>query len=161
MQAIGSMSQKRRQLSQIKDFINYSVNAVLRSGTIESPENLIVLLAGDFNMDAYDEENFAVLMEELGSPRDLHREQNPLKKEYTMTIKMFNMYKRFDYIWAFDNLETVPLRKVRIQTINATDVRDHNQISISDHTALKTSLVFDKTKITEKIEYSNRETQAK
>jgi len=143
VQALGSRSHKRRQYRQIKDFIKYATYAVLKTGTVKSSENMIVLLTGDFNSDAYDEAKLETLLKDLGSPRDLHQELNQTKKEYTMIFKLFNMYKRFDYIFAYDNIGSVPLKKVNIHSINATDVKSDQDTSISDHLALKASILLD------------------
>ena len=143
LQALGSKRHKRRQYRQIRDFIGYTVHTVLGSGTVESPQNMIVILTGDFNSDAYDQDDLETLLSNLGSPRDLHSEFNPGHKEYTMRFKLFNMYKRFDYIFAYDRIGSVPLRSVSIQSINATDVQNAENASISDHLALKASVSLD------------------
>jgi endonuclease/exonuclease/phosphatase family metal-dependent hydrolase len=140
VQALGSRSHKREQFRQIKDFIEYATYAVLKTGTVNSAEDLIVLLTGDFNTDAYDEGRSKILLQELGSPRDLHKELYPAKKEYTMMFKLFNMFKRFDYIFAYDGLEKLTFRRVSIQSINATDVKDNRDDSMSDHLGLKASI---------------------
>ncbi len=156
VQAIGSKRQKRRQIKQIKNFIDYAIYAVLKSDTIENSANMVVILSGDFNSDAYDQENLAQLLNDLGSPRELHKEIHATKKEYTIIFKLINMYMRFDYIFAYDNIGGFPLKKVRVQSINATDVKDKNKESISDHMALKASLVFNEAKI-QKTVYSKKE----
>ena len=142
VQAIGSKTQKRRQYREIKDFIDYAVFAMLKSGTIKSSEKMTVVLAGDFNSDAYDQKNMDRLLNDLGSPRELFSERHASKKEYTMIFKLFNLYKRFDYIFTYDQILDFPLKKVGAKSINATDIRDKNDESISDHMALKASLVF-------------------
>ena len=58
-------------------------------------------------------------------------------------FKLFNMYKRFDYIFAYDTLGSFPFKKVTIQSINATDVKNDDDESISDHLALKASFLLD------------------
>jgi endonuclease/exonuclease/phosphatase family metal-dependent hydrolase len=143
VQAISSRRQKRRQFVQIKNFIDYAVSTVLNSGLIKSPGELSVLLAGDFNSDAYDRKDIQILSEELGYPRDLHKEQHPRSEDYTITFKAFNFFKRFDYIWAYDQIGSFPLKKIRIESINATDLRDRDNDSISDHMALKATLSFE------------------
>jgi endonuclease/exonuclease/phosphatase family metal-dependent hydrolase len=147
VQALGSRRHKRKQFRQIREFIEYAVYAVLKAGIVESSNRLVVILAGDFNSDAYDEDKIETLLKDLGSPRDLYQESNPSKKEYTMMFKLFNMYKRFDYIFAYDKVGSYRLKKVNIQSINSTDVKSNENTSISDHLALKASLMFDKISI--------------
>jgi len=143
LQALGSRSHKRRQFRQIKNFIDYATYTVIEAGLVKSPENLVVLLTGDFNSDAYDEEDLDNLTTFLGSPRDLHMEYNPSGIEYTMMFKLFNLYKRFDYIFAYDEVMQIPLKKVRTRSINVTDIKNRTNDSISDHLALKASLIID------------------
>ena len=143
VQAIGSRSQKRRQYRQIHDFISYAVHAVIETGVVKSSENLTVLLTGDFNSDAYDEDDLERLTSNLGSPRDLHMEANPFDKEYTMRFRLFNFYRRFDYIFAYDNLGSIQLKNVTSKSIRVTDIRDSEDDSISDHLAVKASISID------------------
>ncbi len=142
VQAISSIRQKKRQYKQIKNFIDYAVYAVLKSGIVESSDNLMVILSGDFSSDAYNEKELTRLLTDLGSPRELHREKHPGKEEYTMIFESINMYTRVDYILAYDKIMNFPLKKVEAQSINVTDVQNENQESVSDHLALKASLVF-------------------
>jgi len=140
LQAIGSNQHKRMQAKQIRKFITNAVYHILKSGMVNSPKNLVVLLTGDFNIDAYDEEKFSKLQKHLGYPRDLHKEANPDKKEYSMFFKLFNFTQRFDYIFAYDKVGPVNLRKVTAESVNVTDVKGSNGSSISDHYALKATL---------------------
>lgn len=140
LQALSSDFQKTLQLNQIYSFIVNSTLTVLKNKLVDSPENLIVILTGDLNQDAYDQEKVDILKKYLGNPRDLHKEFNSEAKEYTMTIKLIGVQKRLDYIFAYDNLESIPLRKVKINSINVTDVVDKENNSISDHYAIKAVL---------------------
>jgi len=160
LQALGSKSHKRSQYRQIKNFIEYGIHGVLETGLIDSSENLIVLLTGDFNSDGYDEGDLEILTSLLGYPRDLHSEFNPSNNEYTMRFSALNMYKRFDYIFAYDQIGSVPLKKVKIHSINATDLKSDNNSSISDHLALKASLMFSDA-VTSDMEYYSTEKQAR
>ncbi len=160
VQAIGSRRQKRRQYKQIKNFIEYSVHAVIQSGTISSSSEIMVVLTGDFNSDAYDEEDLDRLLTDLGSPRELHSERHGTQKEYTMVFKTFNMYKRFDYIFAYDKIGESNLKRVAVHSINATDVQNNSSESLSDHVGLKASLFIEDATL-EKVEFSNKERQAK
>ncbi len=142
LQALGSRSHKRRQYREISNFIDYAVYNVVETGMIRSSENMIVLSTGDFNSDGYDEADLEAMTTFLGSPRDLHGEFNPSTQEYTMMFRLFNMYKRFDYIFAYDQVMQMPMKKVITQSINVTDVKNKSNDSLSDHLALKASLIF-------------------
>jgi len=143
IQAISSKRHKRIQLMQIQAFIENAVITVLKNKVVLSPKNLIVLLTGDFNFDAYDNGDFETIQEKLGNPRDLYAEFNSDIKEYTLIIKFFNLYKRFDYIFAYDEIGPIQLKKVNVKSINVTDVVDKNKNSISDHLAIKATLAID------------------
>jgi len=143
LQAIGTRTHKQRQLRLIQRFISKSVLLLLDNGVVDKSENLIVLLTGDFNADAYDEGDVKMINKHLGFPRDLHKEFNKSKEEYTMNFKLFNFYRRFDYIFAYDSLGTIPLKRVKIESINATDIRSVSNQSVSDHLALKAVLSYD------------------
>jgi endonuclease/exonuclease/phosphatase family metal-dependent hydrolase len=143
LQALGSRGHKRSQYRQIRNFIAYATHTVLEAGLVRSPEDMIVLLTGDFNSDAYDEDDLDNLTTFLGGPRDLHGEYNPGAVEYTMMFKWFNLYKRFDYIFAYDEVMQMPMKQVRPQSVNVTDIKSGNNDSISDHLALKASLIID------------------
>jgi len=161
VQAIGSRRQKRRQFSQIKNFIDYAVNRVLKSRMIKSSAELSVLLTGDFNSDAYNAKDMQILSEELGYPRDLYKEKNPHREEYTMVFKTFNFFKRFDYIWAYDQIGPYPLKQIHIQSINATELTDRHHDSISDHMALKASITFEQPLATQQSENRLKERREK
>ena len=128
---------------QIQPFIENAVITVLKNEVVLSSQNLIVLLTGDFNFDAYDNGDFETIQEKLGNPRDLYTEFNSDIKEYTLIIKFFNLYKRFDYIFAYDEIGPIQLKKVNVKSINVTDVVDKDKNSISDHLAIKATLAID------------------
>jgi endonuclease/exonuclease/phosphatase family metal-dependent hydrolase len=140
VQAIGTTEHKEIQLKQIKKFIDDAVDGVLKSSTITSSENLIVLLAGDFNSNAYDEVRFMKMQEILGYPRDLHKEFHGDNKEHTFIFGSGNASRRFDYILAYDSIGQWTFNKVNVQSINAIDITDNENISISDHLGLKATL---------------------
>ena len=142
LQAISSRFHKTFQLEQIYSFIANSVATVLKNKTIESSENLIVLLTGDLNYNAYSEGDVETLKNYLGGPKDLHKEYNGSLEEYTMTSRLLGFYRRVDYIFAYDNIGLIPLRKVRATSINVTDVIDADNSSVSDHLALKATLIY-------------------
>jgi len=145
VQALGSVSHKRRQYRQIREFIEYAAYAVLKAGIVESSYNMVVILTGDFNSDAYNNKKVTTLIADLGSPRDLYQESNPSKQAYTMIFRLLNMYKRFDYIFAYDQIGSFPLKKVMIRSINVTDLKTAENESISDHLAIKAAICFDNT----------------
>lgn len=143
LQAISSRRHRTTQLKQIQSFIENAVHTVLKTNIIDFPQNLIVILTGDFNYDAYDENDVKTLQRYLGSPRDLHREFNSTLREYTLVFDLIRLYKRFDFIFAYDKIGQVPLKKVGVKSINVTDIVDENGNSISDHLALKARLLVD------------------
>ena len=142
VQALGSKRQKLGQLRQIRQFIEQAVYRLLESKVVKDPRNLVVMLAGDFNSDAYNELRNRQLITNLGNPRDLHFEFKPAEKEYTFQLRMFDRKLRFDYIFAYDKIADFQLRKVIIKSINATDLTEQTQGSISDHFALKATVGF-------------------
>ncbi len=143
LQAISSRFHKTYQLEQIYKFIVNAVYTVLTEGVVDSSSNLVVLLVGDLNYDAYTEADVNTLKSYLGNPRDLHKEYNNQLEEYTLFIKWIGMYRRVDYIFAYDNLGLLKLRKVKARSINVTDITDSENGSISDHLALKANLVIE------------------
>jgi endonuclease/exonuclease/phosphatase family metal-dependent hydrolase len=138
VQAIGSREHKEFQLEQIREFIENAVSGVIESGAVKSPKNLMVMLAGDFNSNAYSPDRFEALQRLLGYPRDLHMEFNGNKQEYTFKFRSRNASRRFDYIFAYDNINSYALKKVAANSINARDFKDKTGESISDHFALRT-----------------------
>ncbi len=142
VQAIGSMEVKNFQMEQIREFIRHSVSVVIDSGLVASSENLAVILAGDFNSDAYNTERYSNLLRLLGNPRDLDMEYNGENKDFTFSFGSNRPMRRFDYIFSYDNIDSFKLKKITAQSINASDVEDENNVSISDHRALRAVLKF-------------------
>ena len=140
VQAIGTREHKEFQLTQIKNFIESAVKETVASGLVSNSQNLTVILAGDFNSNAYSIDRFTRLQMLLGSPRDLHKEYHGAKEEYTFGFRDRKPSRRFDYIFAYDKIGNIPLKKIRLIDSGVEDVKDDNQISISDHLALKASL---------------------
>ncbi len=140
VQAIGTTEQKEAQLMQIKYFIDQAVNGVLKSGIVSSPEGMVVLLAGDFNSNAYSEERFSRMQNLLGYPRDLHKEFHGDKQEHTFRFNNESAARRFDYIVAYDSIGQTSFKKVYAQSINAVNIQDDNGNNISDHFGLKASI---------------------
>jgi endonuclease/exonuclease/phosphatase family metal-dependent hydrolase len=142
VQAIGTREHKLFQMKQIFSFIDTTVAKVVNSPLVNSPENLIVILAGDFNSNAYSPESFRAMRDILGNPRDLHMEFNGNKQEYTWRFNSTSSPRRFDYIFAYDSLGTYSLKKVSATSINTKDIRDDQNNSISDHKALEANIRF-------------------
>lgn len=142
VQAIGTIEHKHYQMKQIYAFIDTTVTKVVASRLVSSPNNLIVILAGDFNSNAYSPESFHAMMDILGNPRDLHMEFNGNKQEYTWRFTSRSNPRRFDYILAYDSLGGNTFRKVVATAINTKDIKDANNNSISDHKALKANIRF-------------------
>lgn len=143
VQALSSRKHRTTQLKQINAFIKNAVITVLKNGVVTNPENLIVLLTGDLNYNAYSENDAETLQKYLGNPRDLYKEYNPLLQEYSLMVKFISIYRRVDYIFAYDYIGKVPLRKVKAKSINVTDVVDKSKESVSDHLALKATIRID------------------
>jgi len=143
LQLISSVYHKASQVNQIRSFITDAVSKVVENNIVNSPTNLIVLLTGDFNYNAYDENDIEILKKFLGNPRDLHQEFNGEVHEYTKILEWIGLYGRFDYIFAYDRIGAVPMRKVHINSINVTDVIDSEEESVSDHYAIIASLKID------------------
>ena len=99
------------------------------------------MLAGDFNSDAYNSERYKNLLKHLGFPRDLHKEFNGNKEEYTFAFRSRKPSRRFDYILAYDNWGKFNLKKVNVKSIGVEDVTV-DSVSISDHIALKANLLI-------------------
>lgn len=140
VQAIGTTEHKLFQLDQIKNFIDLAVDGVINSGIVNSSKNLFILLAGDFNSDAYNPERFNSLKNHLGNPRDLHLEFNGNKQECTFAFNSSRPSRRFDYIFAYDNLNDINFNKLKIKSICVDDVKV-DSVSISDHRSLKATLL--------------------
>jgi endonuclease/exonuclease/phosphatase family metal-dependent hydrolase len=140
VQAVGTREHKQFQMKQIYSFINTTVTKVVESRLVNASENLIVLLAGDFNSNAYSPDSFGAMQNILGNPRDLHMEFNGNKQEYTWRFRSDSSPRRFDYILAYDRLGTNTFRKVAATYIKTEDVKDHQNNSISDHKALKAGI---------------------
>ena len=141
VQAIGTLEHKLFQLDQINNFINTAVDGVISSGKVNSEKNLVVLLAGDFNSNAYSPERYALFKSHLGRPRDLHKEFHGEKEEYTFKFRSGRPSRRFDYILAYDSIPKYSFKKVSVKSIGVHDVKV-DSVSISDHIALKAKLII-------------------
>lgn len=141
VQAIGTREHKLFQLDQIYNFINTSIKIAIGSGKIPNSKSLAVLLAGDFNSDAYNQERFNLFINHLGSPRDLHKEFHGSNQEYTFAFRSRRASRRFDYILAYDKLENLNLKKIKVKSIGVDNVKV-DSISISDHFPLKAELLI-------------------
>lgn len=140
VQAIGTAEHKELQLTQIKSFIDSAINAVLESKLVGSTENLVVVLAGDFNSNAYDGERFKRMQSLLGFSRDLHKDFHGTKQEHTFRFGSNNASRRFDYILTYDSLGTNKFKHIEAESIGTIDIKDDAGSSISDHLGLRASL---------------------
>ena len=147
VQALGDLDHKLYQFTEIYNFVNNAVDSVLTSGIAGSPENLIVILAGDFNSDAYDPSRLTSMMDRLGHPRDLYREVNGDKREATWRFRSGRSGRRFDYILAYDKLGDYKFRRIHAKSVNALDITDSKGESISDHKALTGILELDQNPV--------------
>lgn len=141
VQAIGTLEHKLFQLDQIYNFINSAVAGVKNSGLIKDTNELVILLAGDFNSNAYSSKRYETFINHLGNPRDLHMEFNGTKEEYTFAFRNRKPSRRFDYILAYDKISEYSLKTVDVKSITIHDVKVANQ-SISDHLALKAKILI-------------------
>lgn len=140
LQAIGTKFHRRTQLRQIRRFIEGAVYFVLKNEVVKDPGKLVVLLAGDFNVNAYTNGDLNMMLKFLGNPRELHTDFRPEQPEFTMSLPFMNFQVRFDFIFAYDKVGPVELNKVNVNSINVTNIVDEENRSISDHYALKASL---------------------
>ncbi len=139
VQAAGTTEHKQYQLNQIKTFIETAVKNAVNSKAVKHPEDLIVLLAGDFNSNAYDINRFNQFQKLLGYPRDLHKEFHGSHEEYTFRGRS----RRYDYILSYDKINDTDLMNVMVKSINVQNVVDDSGESISDHRGIKAILKID------------------
>jgi hypothetical protein len=147
VQALGNLDHKLYQFKEIHNFIFNAIDSVLSSGVAGPAENLIVILAGDFNSDAYDPSRLSSMMSRLGHPRDLYKEVNGDKREATWRFRSGRRGRRFDYILAYDQLGSYKFRRIHAKSIDALDITDSNGESISDHKALTGVLELDQNPV--------------
>lgn len=140
VQALGTTEHKEFQLEQIRGFIETTVKKSIEKNIISSPENLTVMLAGDFNSNAYSLDRFDTLIKILGYPRDLHKEFHGTNEEHTFVFRQGRPSRRFDYIFAFDKVGDYELNKLTLIESSVSDVKDLNGNSISDHLSLKATI---------------------
>lgn len=140
VQALDSAEHKELRFLQIKNFIEQAVEKVFLSEIVNSAEELIIILAGDFNSDAYNEDRFTKMQNSLGFTRDLHKDFHGEKQEYTFRFSSNTASRRFDYILSYDKIGEKEFRKVNTQSINTVDIKDNNGKSISDHLGLEAKL---------------------
>lgn len=136
VQAAGTREHKEYQLAQIKNFISTAITNVNASGLVLNPQNLVVVLAGDFNSNAYDDNRFTRFQKILGYPRDLHKDYHGDTREYTFR----NRARRYDYILSYDSIDEADFKKVEVKSISVENVIDSRGESISDHRGIKAEL---------------------
>ena len=142
VQALGELEHKLYQFEEIYGFMNHAIDSVISSGISGPSENLVVILAGDFNSDAYDQLRLTSMMSRLDNPRDLYKEFNGNLQEATWRFQSSRRGRRFDYILAYDNVGTNELKRIGVKSINAVEIKDKEGNSISDHRALRAVLFY-------------------
>ncbi len=151
VQAAGTLEHKLFQLEQIGNFIETAVKKIITKKVIKSPENLSVMLAGDFNSNAYSVDRFNSLMKALKYPRDLHKEFHGSHEEYTFR----NRNRRYDYIFAYDKIDEFNLKRINVNSINVFDVKNSKNDGLSDHLAIEAKFGLEnKNTASYKYEYS-------
>ncbi|MBI9073373.1 MAG: hypothetical protein JEY94_17355 [Melioribacteraceae bacterium] len=143
VQAIGTREHKEYQLSQINNFMESGIRGIFDSGIIKDDDELVVILAGDFNSNAYSQSRHTRLLEKLDYPRDLHKEYNGDKHEYTWNFRSNSYPRRFDYVFAYDSLAGFNFSKLSVNSMSVVDILDSKETSISDHRGIETSLIFE------------------
>ncbi len=136
VQAAGTSEHKEYQLSQIKGFISEAIKNVTENKLVNNSQNLIVILAGDFNSNAYDYDRFVQFQKILGFPRDLHKDFHQTNEEYTFRDRG----RRYDYILSYDKIDNIELNRVLVKSINVENVIDGKGEAISDHRGIKAIL---------------------
>ena len=139
VQAAGTREHKEYQLNQIKDFISTAIKNVIDNNLVNNPQNLVVILAGDFNSNAYDNNRFTQFQKILGYPRDLHKDYHKTNKEYTFRDRA----RRYDYVLSYDKIDNIELKKVLVNSVNVENVLDDKGEAISDHRGIKARLIID------------------
>lgn len=154
VQAAGTLEHKLYQLEQIGDFITEAVKEILLRGIIKNSENLTVILAGDFNSNAYSNDRFNSFIKALKYPLDLHKEFHGSFEEYSFR----NRKRRYDYVLGYERIGSFKLNKFKTTAINVVNVQDGNGENISDHKGIQASLLINKTMLTEgnKIEINEK-----
>lgn len=140
VQALGSLEHKELQFVQIKNFIEQAVEKIFLYEIVNSTDELIIILAGDFNSDAYNEDRFIRMQSALEFTRDLHKDFHGEKQEYTFRFSSNSASRRFDYILSYDKIEDKEFKKVKVISINTIDIKNDNGKSISDHLGLEAEL---------------------
>lgn len=138
VQAAGTQEHKLFQLEQIGDFVTKAVQEVISKEVIKYPENLTVVLAGDFNSNAYDINRFNSFLKALNYPKDLHKEFHGSYEEYSFR----NRKRRYDYILAYDKIGRYELNKISTKSINVVNVQDGKGENISDHKGIRVTFLL-------------------
>ena len=138
VQAAGTLEHKLFQLEQIGEFITTSVKATIDNGIVKDPANLSVILAGDFNSNAYSIDRFNKFRNALKYPRDLHKEYHGNFEEYTFR----NRERRYDYILSYDQISQIKINDIGIKSIYVKNILDNNGVSISDHKGIQATLLL-------------------
>jgi endonuclease/exonuclease/phosphatase family metal-dependent hydrolase len=146
VQAAGTLEHKLYQLEQIGDFVTKAVEETIQTGVVKYPDNLTVVLAGDFNSNAYDIDRFNSFIKALDYPKDIHKEFHGNFEEYSFR----NRRRRYDYVLAYDRIGNYELNKISTKAINVVNVQDGKGENISDHKGIKATISLKQNVLTGK-----------
>ena len=146
VQAAGTLEHKLHQLEQIGDFITKAVKETMRNEIVKNPDNLTVLLAGDFNSNAYDINRFNSFVKALNYPKDVHKEFHGAYEEYSFR----NRKRRYDYVLTYDRIGNFKLNEIGTKAVNVVNIQDGKGESISDHKGIKATFLINQFILTEK-----------
>ena len=157
VQAAGTLEHKLYQLEQIGDFITKAVEEIISKEIVKYPDNLMVVLAGDFNSNAYDINRFNSFVKALNYPKDLHKEHHGSIEEYSFR----NRKRRYDYVLGYDKIGVYDLSRINTKSINVVNVQDGNGENISDHKGIKATITLNRNVLTDKTIYKVNEFSSK
>jgi len=102
---------REKQLAQLRRFITQSSTP---GKNRKNPAKIYTILLGDFNVTGDNGEEYKKMLDLLDYPRDLCREKNPKKKDFTWNSQknlfIKNVYEddndmqRLDYIFSYDHI---------------------------------------------------------
>jgi len=130
-QAFGSGNHKLKQLTEMKEFTEHVVSEIVNR-KICKPENLAVMMTGDFNINAYSPSDHEKLLSYLGKPVDLYQNYDPKARDFSFVAGIFNVLFRFDYIFTWDKIADLNMRSIRSENIKISDIQV-DSVSVSDH----------------------------
>lgn len=144
-----------KQIRQIRKSINYYL--LNQSASFNKTS---ILLAGDMNVigiptqEGESNEEYKILIEGLGFPKDIFHDLYPDDRGYTWDYE-FNSFirkndpndidkQRLDYVFAFDKIPNLPgstksikLKKIECNYARVVKFTDNNALDLSDHFGLE------------------------